>query len=189
MTVAVTVGLGFGALRSHVDAGQGTNDPDIASATPKEALAALYAGNKRFAKGRVNAAYRDMVRVKAMAPKQTPFAAFLGCADLRVPIEAVFDQGFGNMFVTRIAGNVATSENIGSLELGTLLLGPKVLFVLGRTSYGAVAATIQGAEVAGQISGLVQHIRPTVRVAKGNLGFAWRRISVTRLTSFRNRLL
>ena len=134
MTVAVTVGLGFGALRSHVDAGQGTNDPDIASATPKEALAALYAGNKRFAKGRVNAAYRDMVRVKAMAPKQTPFAAFLGCADLRVPIEAVFDQGFGNMFVTRIAGNVATSENIGSLDLGTLLLGPKVLFVLGRTS-------------------------------------------------------
>lgn len=74
--------------------------------------------------------------------------------------------------MTRIAGNVATSENIGSLEFGTLLLGAKVLYVLGHTSCGAVSATLQGAEFPGQISGLFQHIRPAVRVAKGNLEFA-----------------
>jgi carbonic anhydrase len=107
--------------------------------------------------------------VKEVAPKQTPFAAFLGCADSRVPIEIVFDQGFGDLFVTRIAGNVATSENIGSLEFGTLVLGAKVLYVLGHTNCGAVSATVQGTEVPGQISGLFQHIRPAVRAAKGNL--------------------
>lgn len=86
-------GRGAGAIPPHVYAVQGTNDPDIALATPEEALAALYAGNKRFVTGQVNAAYRDMDRVKAIAPKSTPFAAFLGCADSRVPIEMVFDQG------------------------------------------------------------------------------------------------
>ena len=84
----------------------------------------------------------------------------------------VFDQGFGDLFVTRIAGNVATSENVGSLEFGTLLLGAKVLFVLGHTSCGAVAAALQVTEVPGQISGLFQHIRPAVRVAKRNLDIA-----------------
>ncbi len=153
--------------------GEQSNEPlQISPATPDEALAALYAGNRRFAAGKSLAAHRDMDRVKAIAPKQTPFAAFLGCADSRVPIEMVFDQGFGDLFVTRIAGNVATSENVGSLEFGTLLLGAKVLYVLGHTSCGAVAATLQGAEVPGQISGLFQHIRPAVRVAKGNLDIA-----------------
>lgn len=140
--------------------------------TPDEALAALYAGNRRFVSGKPLAIHRDMDRVKAIAPRQTPFAAFLGCADSRVPIEMIFDQGFGDLFVTRIAGNVATSENIGSLEFGTLLLGAKVLYVLGHTSCGAVAATVQGDEVPGQISGLFQHIRPAVRTAKGKLDIA-----------------
>jgi carbonic anhydrase len=169
---ATAAGLTLGVLSPHVFSGQGANSIESPPATPDDALAALYAGNKRFSTGQLIAAHRDMDRVKAIAPKQTPFAAFLGCADSRVPIEMVFDQGFGDLFVTRIAGNVATSENIGSLEFGTLLLGAKVLFVLGHTSCGAVAATLQGAEVPGQISGLFQHIRPAVRVAKGNLDFA-----------------
>ena len=137
--------------------------------TPEAALKLLYEGNRRFAERRPLAIHRDIERVKAVAPRQTPFAAFLGCADSRVPIEIVFDQGFGDLFVTRIAGNVASSENIGSLEFGALVLGAKVLFVLGHTSCGAVQATIKGEEVPGQISGLFQHIRPAVKAAQGDV--------------------
>jgi carbonic anhydrase len=137
--------------------------------TPDEAMKLLVEGNQRFAEGKSISSHRDMNRVREVANGQKPFAAFLGCADSRVPIEIVFDQGFGDLFVTRIAGNVASSENIGSLEFGTKILGAKVLYVLGHTSCGAVSATMKGDEVPGQISGLFQHIRPAVKAANGDL--------------------
>lgn len=140
--------------------------------SPQQALERLYAGNRRFAENQPLAIHRDIDRVRQVAAKQTPFAAFLGCADSRVPIEIVFDQGFGDLFVTRIAGNVASSENIGSLEFGTLVLGAKLLYVLGHTACGAVTATMRGEEVPGQISGLFQHIRPAVKAAAGNVELA-----------------
>ena len=141
-------------------------------ATPAEALQVLIEGNRRFAAGKSMASHRDIDRVRQVAKEQKPFAAFLGCADSRVPIEIVFDQGFGDLFVTRIAGNVASSENIGSLEFGTQILGAKVLYVLGHTECGAVTATMKGTEVPGQISGLFQHIRPAVKAAQGDLSKA-----------------
>jgi carbonic anhydrase len=107
-----------------------------------------------------------------VAAGQKPFAAFLGCADSRVPIEIVFDQGFGDVFVTRIAGNVADPAIIGSLEFGTLVLGAKVLYILGHSKCGAVQATIAGQEVPGQISTLYQHIRRAAKDAKGDLTLA-----------------
>ena len=137
--------------------------------TPQSALRALMEGNRRFANGKPTASNRDIGRVRQVANEQKPFAAFLGCADSRVPIEIIFDQGFGDLFVTRIAGNVASSENIGSLEFGTQILGAKVLYVLGHTQCGAVTATMRGTDVPGQISGLFQHIRPAVKVAGGDL--------------------
>lgn len=136
---------------------------------PAAALAQLYAGNRRFAAGRSEAPHRDLARLKAIAPKQTPFAAFLGCADSRVPIEIVFDQGFGDLFVTRVAGNVANPETIGSLEFGTLVLGAQVLYVLGHTRCGAVVAAAAGTEVPGQISTLFAPLRPAVRAAGGDV--------------------
>jgi carbonic anhydrase len=139
---------------------------------PADVLAYLYAGNERFATGQPLARHRDIERVRAVAKEQKPFAAFLGCADSRVPIEIVFDQGFGDLFVTRIAGNIASSENVGSLEFGTLVLGAKVLFVLGHSDCGAVAATIKADEVPGQISGLFQHIRPATKEAQGDIARA-----------------
>lgn len=142
--------------------------------TPREALDRLMDGNRRFLAGKSRAMHRDMNRVKAIAAHQTPFAAFLGCADSRVPIEFIFDQGFGDLFVSRIAGNIASSENIGSLEFGAQILGAKVIYVLGHSSCGAVKATMQGTEVPGQISGLFQFIRPAVKVAKGDLEVAVR---------------
>jgi carbonic anhydrase len=135
-------------------------------------LAKLYAGSKRFTQGEPREVNRDLARVKSVAPKQKPFAALLGCADSRVPVELIFDPGFGDLFTTRIAGNIASSENIGSLEFGTLVLGAKVLYVLGHSGCGAVAATLAGDEVPGQISGLFQHIRPAVRGSGGDLNKA-----------------
>ena len=87
--------------------------------------------------------------------KQEPFAALLSCADSRVPVELVFDQSIGHLFVVRVAGNVATSRKmIASLEYGAAVLGTKVIMVLGHGSCGAVKATIDGKAVPGQISQL-----------------------------------
>lgn len=167
--VAATAGVLLGSVLSQRPSKKAGTPPVELPETPAQALEQLYEGNRRFAAGEALAVHRDIDRVKAVAPKQTPFAAFLGCADSRVPIEIVFDQGFGDLFVTRIAGNVATSENIGSLEFGTLLLGAKVLYVLGHTACGAVTATLKGEEVPGQISGLFQHMRPAAKAAAGDV--------------------
>jgi carbonic anhydrase len=140
--------------------------------SPRQAFDFLQAGNDRFVAGKSAAPNRDIERLREVAPRQTPFAAFLGCADSRVPIEIVFDQGFGDLFVTRIAGNVAATENIASLEFATQVLGAKVLYVLGHTSCGAVAAAAKAEPVPGQISALFQHIRPAVRAAKGDVATA-----------------
>lgn len=143
--------------------------PDPAQLDPKACLNLLYEGNRRFVEKRPLEPHRKMDRLQQVAPRQTPFAAFLGCADSRVPIEIIFDQGFGDLFVTRIAGNIASSENIGSLEFGTLVLGCKVLYVLGHTGCGAVTAATRRDPVPGQISGLFQFIRPAVRKARGDI--------------------
>lgn len=164
-------GCAAGASSAELWAAQ---PPPPAPASPQEALERLYAGNSRFAQGKSLAINRDLERVKAIAARQTPFAAILGCADSRVPIEIIFDQGFGDLFVTRIAGNIASNENIGSLEFGSKVLGAKVLYVLGHTACGAVTAAMQGTEVPGQISGLFQYIRPAIKFAKGDLDKAVR---------------
>lgn len=148
------------------------NQADLAAMTPQQALEHLYAGNARFVKGKSQAPRRDLPRLKDVAPKQTPYAAFLGCGDSRVPIEIIFDQGFGDLFVTRIAGNVVTPECIGSLEFATHILGAKVLYILGHTSCGAVEAAALRKEVPGQISTLFQHIRPAIKAASGNVAKA-----------------
>jgi carbonic anhydrase len=171
LATACGVGGGFGYSASSAGESRQAKSPEVPT-TPEEALQKLMEGNQRFAAGKSMASHRDIDRVREVAREQKPFAAFLGCADSRVPIEIVFDQGFGDLFVTRIAGNVASSENIGSLEFGTQILGAKVLYVLGHTECGAVNATMKGTDVPGQISGLFQHIRPAVKAAKGDLNKA-----------------
>jgi carbonic anhydrase len=155
--------------------GEAMRPPADVYRDPAAALAALYDGNTRFVKGEVMAPNRNMARLKEVAAGQKPFAAFLGCADSRVPVEIVFDQGFGDVFVTRIAGNVADPAIIGSLEFGTEVLGAQVLFVLGHTKCGAVSATMAGGEVPGQISTLYQHIRRAAKESQGDLDRAIQR--------------
>ena len=123
--------------------------------TPDEALAELMAGNKRFISEHMTAYEHDLAILKEHnVDKQEPFAAVLSCADSRVPVELVFDQSIGHIFVTRVAGNIITPEIIGSLEYGAAVLGTKVILVLGHANCGAVSATIKAKDVPGQISSL-----------------------------------
>jgi len=133
------------------------------SLTPDQALQALADGNRRFVEGRLKAFDEDLsILKKNTAGKQEPFAAVLSCADSRVPVEIIFDQSIGHVFVTRVAGNIASSEIIGSLEYGAAVLGTRAIMVLGHSSCGAVKASIDAKAVPGQISGLYRYIRPAV---------------------------
>lgn len=100
--------------------------------TPDLALQRLVEGNQRFVDGKRENPRQDITRLTEVAEAQSPFAAILSCADSRVPSEIIFDQGFGDLFICRVAGNVATPEEIGSLEFGTLVLGARVIMVMGH---------------------------------------------------------
>jgi carbonic anhydrase len=131
--------------------------------TPAQALQALIDGNARFVAGQRTAVQADLRPLaRQTAPKQEPFAAVLSCADSRVPVEILFDQTIGQVFVTRVAGNIATPELIASLEYGAAVLGTRVLMVLGHSACGAVLAAIDGKGVPGQISALYAPLRAAV---------------------------
>lgn len=131
--------------------------------TPDSALNELMEGNKRYTSGKLTSFEHDLAILKQHTEeKQEPFAAVLSCADSRVPVELIFDQTIGHIFVTRVAGNIVTPELIGSLEYGAAVLGTKVILVMGHSNCGAVKATMQGKEVPGQISSLFPHIQPAV---------------------------
>ena len=138
--------------------------------SPDAALKELMDGNQRYTSGKLKAFEEDLAILKQKTvEKQEPFAAVLSCADSRVPVEIVFDQSIGHVFVTRVAGNVVTPEIIGSLEYGAAVLGTKVILVMGHSGCGAVKATIQGKSVPGQISSLFPHIQPGVDQGGTNL--------------------
>ena len=141
--------------------------------TPDDALKDLMEGNKRFVARKMVSDQQDLAVLKQnTAEKQEPFAAVLSCADSRVPVELIFDQSIGHLFVTRVAGNIVTPEIIASLEYGAAVLGTKAILVLGHANCGAVKAAMQGATVPGQISALYRHIQPAVDEAKSNLDAA-----------------
>src|SRR3974390_2450709 len=137
--------------------------------SPDAALQEMLAGNQRFAANQLTSVEHDLVVLKERtADKQEPFAAVLSCADSRVPVELVFDQSIGHVFVTRVAGNLVTPEIIGSLEYGAIVLGTKAILILGHANCGAVKAAMENKPVPGQISALYRHIQPAVEQAKSN---------------------
>jgi len=138
--------------------------------TPDQALTKLMAGNARFVAQKRTTPNQAKERLLEVAEGQAPFAALLSCADSRVPAEIVFDQGLGDLFVCRVAGNIATSEQIGSLEFGTAELGAKLIVVMGHTACGAVKATIEGGRLPGQIGSIIDNIQVGVERARNNPG-------------------
>ncbi|MGK7875649.1 MAG: carbonic anhydrase [Xenococcaceae cyanobacterium] len=148
----------FGSNLIKPEPGMSQND-----FTPDEALAKLMEGNQRFVQRKQQNPNQTTVRLQEVASGQTPFAAVLSCADSRVPIEIIFDRGIGDIFVVRDAGNVATQGIIGSLEFGTLVLGAKVLMVIGHQDCGAVISTMKGGEVPGSIGIILNNIKPAIR--------------------------
>lgn len=132
--------------------------------SPKEALDILIEGNQRFTNNL--SAHRDLLNVVNLTKdKQHPFAAVLGCSDSRAPTELIFDQGLGDIFSVRLAGNIASDKAIGSLEFSCKYLGSKLIVVLGHTSCGAVKAACDDFKD-GHISEIVNMIKPAVGLEK-----------------------
>ncbi len=122
----------------------------------------LISGNKRFAEGNPTHPNQSIARRQEMAKGQNPRAAVLACADSRVSPEIVFDQGLGDLFVVRVAGNVVNDPILGSLEYAVEHLGTRLIVVLGHQRCGAVAAACAGGEAPGHIGSLVQALAPAV---------------------------
>lgn len=137
--------------------------------TPAEALELLRAGNERFVAG---TPHREPIgaRLTALAKRQSPFAVVLGCSDSRVPIESVFDQQPGSLFVVRVAGNFLNDDNLGSIEFGVQALGARLVVVLGHHNCGAVTAALDyvrdGTVAGGHIQGIVEAVAPAVRATR-----------------------
>jgi carbonic anhydrase len=132
-----------------------------------EALQGLREGNLRF----VNEQRRDdgesTARRRALAAQQQPFAIVLGCSDARVPAELVFDQGLGDLFVIRVAGNIVAPSQVGSVEFAAEAFGTRLVVVLGHSNCGAIHATLQQLarpwrEQSRNLSSIVERIRPAV---------------------------
>ncbi len=133
--------------------------------TPDAVLAELLAGNKRFAEGKVKGP-NILERIHATSSGQFPKAFILSCVDSRVPVELVFDQGIGDLFVGRVAGNVESVDQLGSAEFATKLSGAKLLMVLGHEACGAIKGACDGAEL-GNLTSLLDQIKPAVEAVEG----------------------
>ncbi|MEC4818123.1 MAG: carbonic anhydrase [Scytonema sp. PMC 1069.18] len=138
--------------------------------SPKQALQRLLDGNKRFVTQQRHYPDQSLERLRQVSEGQYPFATVLGCADSRVPAEVIFDQGLGNLFVVRVAGNIASDTAIGSLEYATSVLGCQLIVVLGHERCGAVKAALQENPAPGRISFIVEGIKPALAEVKLNTG-------------------
>lgn len=136
----------------------------------EEALTLLMDGNERFVKGTLKHPHLDEVRRNMLTDGQAPFAIVVTCADSRVVPDILFDQGLGDLFVIRVAGNVAKDKVLGSIEYAIEHLGTKLVFVLGHESCGAVTAAIEPSVNEGHIDKILEIIRPAVHMARHQEG-------------------
>lgn len=130
----------------------------------------LIDGNKRYVDAKLSHLNQTAERRAEVAKGQHPFSAIVSCSDSRVPPEVIFDQGLGDLFVIRLAGNILDDAALGSLEYAVAHLGIKYILVLGHERCGAVDATVKGGEVPGHIGSLVKAIQPAVDKVKNQPG-------------------
>jgi carbonic anhydrase len=163
---AIVLSLPLGTIAKepeHADA--------AAKVSPADALARLKAGNQRFVAGKLQHPHQDSKRRAELAKGQRPFAIVLGCADSRTSPEVLFDQGLGDLFVIRVAGNVLDDHALASIEYGVEHLGARLIVVLGHQRCGAVQAAKEtidsNAEAPAHINSLVTAIQPAVEATRG----------------------
>jgi carbonic anhydrase len=138
------------------------SDGQEAITTADDALERLLTGNARYVGGYARQPRQSPARRAEVCGSQLPFAVVLGCADSRVPPEIIFDQGLGDLFVLRVAGNVVDDMVLGSIEYAAVHLGATLVMVLGHTQCGAVTATALEDGLEGHITSLARAIQPAV---------------------------
>jgi carbonic anhydrase len=167
-----------GSLLSGAGVSEGAQQEPQPEPVPKnceEALARLMAGNRRFVSGESKHPHFGKDWRKRLAGGQKPFATILGCSDSRVPPELLFDQGFGDLFVIRIAGNIIDTDVTGSIEYGVDHLRTRLVVVMGHDGCGAVTAALQADEdlkaEPNEIRSLVDKIKPATKSVSTSLEF------------------
>lgn len=134
----------------------------------RDALERLRKGNRRFVSGvRSGETLASQTRMAALTAGQEPFAVILGCSDSRVPVEIVFDQGLGDLFVIRVAGNIVASSQVGSVEFAAERFGTRLVVVLGHSRCGAILATLEELQrptetQSRNLRSIVDRVRPSV---------------------------
>ena len=152
------------ALHFNVNASFASHDIDNLSA--KEAIQKLRQGNKRFVENKAQHPDESLERKKEMLKGQHPFVVILSCSDSRVPPELIFDQGLGDIFEIRNAGNVLNEHVIGSIEYAVMHCGVKLIVIMGHQDCGAIAATLSGVSETKYIQALEDSIKPAIEDCK-----------------------
>ncbi len=152
---------------------EAANAETTSNITPDAALQKLMDGNRRYIQQKRTFPDQGRSRIVEVANGQHPFATILGCSDSRVAPEILFDQGMGDFFDIRIAGNFIDNVVLGNMEYAVVELGVPLLVVLGHERCGAVKAALDGKPVPGHIGSLVRAIKPAVYATKGLPGDAW----------------
>lgn len=151
---------------NHLAPAADPTHPDQPSVAPAEAISKLKEGNGRYTSGSLQHPGQTTERRTELANVQHPFAVIVSCSDSRVPPEIVFDQGLGDLFICRVAGNIVNNENLGSIEYAVDHLGSRLILVLGHQRCGAVEAAKQTiaakSKAPGHIESLVTAIKPAV---------------------------
>lgn len=162
LAITLTV-LMLGAAAAYRVRAASNNTPVMSGAA---ALTKLLDGNQRFSKGQPEHPNQSTDRRTQLANGQHPFATVLGCSDSRVAPELVFDQGLGDLFVVRVAGNVADTVAIESIDYSVKHLGVRLIMVLGHDKCGAVTAAVIGHAEQGELAAILRQLRPAVEASK-----------------------
>ena len=141
-----------------------------AGVSADDALSRLMTGNERYVRDKQQHPDESLARRKELESGQHPFAVVLGCADSRVSPELLFDQGLGDLFVIRLAGNIVDDAALGSIEYAVEHLGTKLVVVLGHENCGAVSAAVEAGDAPGHLKALVAAIKPSVEATAGAPG-------------------